>query len=124
MGSVGAIRRYISRLTSRHFEPSLDAYSISSIKIPSSRQISAYQLGFANRGERLRCLGLYRGTLNHSDGDVWGRYPPRLCTFVKRLASRRDVTRGGEGGCGAPMFCRRDPPGAGAILMYLHGSGK
>ena len=118
-----------SRLASRHFEPSLDALSfwsdvITSTKIPSSRQISAYQLGFANRGERLRCLGLYRGTLNHADGDVWGRYPPRLCTFVKRLASRRDVTRGGEGGCGAPMFCRRDPPGAGAILMHLHGSNK
>jgi len=41
-----------------------------------AHQVSAYQLGFANRGERLRCLGLYRGTMNHPEGDVWARCAP------------------------------------------------
>lgn len=35
---------------------------------------TAHQLGYALRPERLRCLGLYRGTLVHPEGDAWSRH--------------------------------------------------
>ena len=37
-------------------------------------QVSAHQIGYSSRTERLRCLGLYRGTLNHPEGDAWSRH--------------------------------------------------
>jgi len=35
---------------------------------------SAHQIGYANRPERLRCLGLFRSTMVHPEGDAWGKH--------------------------------------------------
>jgi len=35
--------------------------------------LTVYQLGFLHRPERLRCLGLFRGTANHAEGEIWSR---------------------------------------------------
>lgn len=51
---------------------------------------TAHQLGYSLRPERLRCLGLYRGTLIHPEGDAWSRHRDPDRSSAEYTAYSRD----------------------------------
>eukprot|EP00277_Geminigera_cryophila_P012355 CAMPEP_0179444536 /NCGR_PEP_ID=MMETSP0799-20121207/27978_1 /TAXON_ID=46947 /ORGANISM="Geminigera cryophila, Strain CCMP2564" /LENGTH=133 /DNA_ID=CAMNT_0021231669 /DNA_START=50 /DNA_END=451 /DNA_ORIENTATION=+ len=55
-----------------------------------ANQISAHQIGYSSRSERLRCLGLYRGTVNHPEGDAWSRHSDPARIAAEYSAYTRD----------------------------------
>ena len=74
-------------------------------------QVSAHQIGYASRTERLRCLGLFRGTLNHAEGDAWSRHtdPGRIAAdFKAYMRDPSSYIRGNPGGGDPPS--RGEPP--------------
>ena len=69
--------------------------------------------GYVNRAERLRCLGLFRSSMNHPEGEAWLRYSDAARIGGEYAAYMRDPDSyipGNPGRASAPHPTPSQPP--------------